>query len=188
MCRASGSTRVKDQGFLSPFMGMFIALHRSMAFEIPENMSELFKALYELLILFFLLTLLFSLLLFVTTSTAIVFNYHLHLGKSLFVGSEFRIRPNKDNPCWIEVSRKWTDRQKMTTFCYGCFGELWIYSFFSGCWPAGFHCYHACGLLIFKATLELGEGRGMQQVKSPQFLLFFPRLSFFFFLIIFISL
>ena len=36
-------------------------------------------------------------------------------------------------------------------------------------------------VLMFKATLELGEGRGMWQVKSPQFVLFFPRLSFFFF-------
>ena len=34
-------------------------------------------------------------------------------------------------------------------------------------------------VLMFKATLELGEGRGMRQVKSPQCLLFFPRLSFF---------
>ena len=80
-------------------MGMFIALHRSVAFYIPENMSELFKALDGLLILLFLLTLLFSFLFFVATSTAIMFNYHLHLRKSLFVGSEFRIRPNKDNPC-----------------------------------------------------------------------------------------
>lgn len=151
-------------------------------------MSELLKALYGLLILLFFLTLLFSLLFFVTTSTAIMFNYHPPLGKSLFVGSEFRIRPNKDNPCWTEVSRKWTDGSNNDNILWWIFwGALDLFfQWLLACWFSLLSCMWQCWYSGY-----LGAGGGERNVASEitTILAVLPKtVFFFFFLIIFISL
>ena len=155
-------------------------------------MSELFKALDGLLILLFLLTLLFSFLFFVATSTAIMFNYHLHLRKSLFVGSEFRIRPNKDNPCWTVVSRKWTDRLNNDNILWWIFWgalDLFFFQWLLACWSSLLSCMWEC----WCSRLPWSWGRGEECGKwnhhnaccSSQDCLFFVCLFFIFLLLFF---
>lgn len=167
-------------------MGLFIALHRSVAFQIPENMSELFKALYGLLILLPLLTLLFSLLFFVTTSTAIMFNYHLLWGKVYLQG----VSSESDQIKTTLVEQRFLENGQtgqIMTFCDGSFGELQIYSSFSGCWPAGFHCYHACESVDVQGYLGAGGGERNVASEITPIRAVLPKIVFFFFLI-FISL
>ena len=72
------------------------------------------------------------------------------------------------------------DRQKMT-FCDGCFGELWVYSSFSGFWPAGFQCYNACQSVDVQGYLGAGGGDRNEVSEITTILAVLPKIVFFFF-------